>query len=242
MRVARGQTDTAEAAGHQRAQEGEPGGAILGGDDVEAERLAEAVPVDADRVHDADVDRASALPALDLERVEGHVRVGAAVERPGAEVLHDLIEALRPPRDLALAHPLHAELLHQLLHPPRRDAGEVGVRDHRHERLLGPPPRLQQPVGEVAALAQLRDGELDRAYPRVPVALAVAVTAIDPLRRALPVRRAAELVRLRTHQRLRHLLHHRPQQIRARLLELLAQPARHVHRVLDHRAPPRACL
>src|SRR5207237_7942840 len=44
------------------------------------------------------------------------------------------------------------------------------------------------------------------------------------------------------HQRLRELLPHRPQQIRARLLQLLAQPARDVHRALDHPAPPRACL
>src|SRR5204862_5124718 len=36
------------------------------------------------------------------------------------------------------------ELLHELLHPPRRHAGEIRVGDHRHERLLGPPPRLQQ--------------------------------------------------------------------------------------------------
>ena len=34
-------------------------------------------------------------------------------------------------------------------------------------------------------------------------------------------------------------MHHRPQQIRARLLQLLAQPHVHVHRGLDHRAPPR---
>jgi hypothetical protein len=49
-------------------------------------------------VHDADVDRAAALPALDLERVEGDIRIRGAVERPGAEVLDDLIERLRQPR------------------------------------------------------------------------------------------------------------------------------------------------
>src|SRR5881397_708651 len=88
--------------------------------------------------------------------VEGDVCVRAAVERPGAEVLDDLVEALRQPRDLALRHPLDAEVLHQFLHPARGDAGEVRVGDHRHERLLGPAPRLQQPVRKVRALAQLR--------------------------------------------------------------------------------------
>jgi len=37
-------------------------------------------------------------------------------ERPGAEVLHDPVERAREPGDLALAHPLDPELLHQLLH------------------------------------------------------------------------------------------------------------------------------
>src|SRR5439155_15011294 len=100
-----------------------PGGAVLAGDDVETERLTDAVPVDADRVDDADVDGPAALAALDDQRVEGDVRVGGAVERPRAELLDDLVEALRQPRDLALRHPLDAELPHQLLDPPRRDAG-----------------------------------------------------------------------------------------------------------------------
>ena len=98
MRVRADQLDAGEAARDQAAQEGEPGGAVLGGDDVEAERLAEAVAVDADRVHDADVDRAAALAALDDQRVEAsRTAYGRAVERPGAEVLDDLVEALRQP-------------------------------------------------------------------------------------------------------------------------------------------------
>jgi hypothetical protein len=127
MRVRADQPHACEPTSDQAAQEGEPGGAVLGGNDVEAERPAEAVPVDADRVHNADVDRAAALPALDHQRVQRHVRVRSALERPGAEVLDDLVEALGEPGDLALAHPLDAELLHQLLDPPGRDAGEVGI-------------------------------------------------------------------------------------------------------------------
>ena len=43
VRVRADQLDAGEAARDQAADEGEPGGAVLGGDDVEAERLAEAV-------------------------------------------------------------------------------------------------------------------------------------------------------------------------------------------------------
>jgi len=50
-----------------------------------------------------------------------------ALERAGAEVLDDLVEALRQPRDLALRHPLDAELLHQLLDPPRAEQAFVSA-------------------------------------------------------------------------------------------------------------------
>ena len=50
MRVRADQLDTGETASDQATDVGEPGSAVLGGDDVEAERLAEAVLVDADGV------------------------------------------------------------------------------------------------------------------------------------------------------------------------------------------------
>ena len=43
---------------------------------------------------DDGVDGAAALAALHHQRVEHHVRVGAAIKRAGAELLHHLIEAL----------------------------------------------------------------------------------------------------------------------------------------------------
>jgi hypothetical protein len=63
------------------------------------------------------------LAALDDQR-RASVRIGRAVERAGAEVLDDLVETLRQPEDLALAHPLDPELLHGLLDPACGDAGE----------------------------------------------------------------------------------------------------------------------
>ena len=92
MRVRADQLDAGETARDQAADEREPGCPVLGGDDVEAERLAEAVAVDADGVHDADVDDPAALPALDHQRVERRVRVGRTVQRPGAEVLDDPVK------------------------------------------------------------------------------------------------------------------------------------------------------
>jgi hypothetical protein len=130
MRVGADKLDAGEAACDQAAHVGEPGGAVLAGDDVEAERLTETVPVDPDRVDDAGVDGAAAFTALHDQSVQGDVDVRSAIQRPGTEVLDDLVEALREPRDLTLAHPLDTELLHQLLDPPRGDTGEIGVGDH----------------------------------------------------------------------------------------------------------------
>jgi hypothetical protein len=82
--------------------------------------------------------------------------------------------------------------------PPARPAASrrrPGRRRRSPTRtLLRPPARLQQPVGKVRPLAQLRDGQLDRADARVPVALPVAVSPVDPLGRALTAGRAAERV------------------------------------------------
>src|SRR5262249_55182072 len=122
-----------------------------------------------------------------------------------------------------------AELLDQLLHPAGRDTGEVGVGDHRHERLLRPAARLQQPVREVAALPQLRHRQLDRADLGVPVTLAVAVAAADPP----PPAAAPARARTGANHPPGEVLPHPPQKTRARPLELLAQPARDVHPVLD---------
>jgi hypothetical protein len=97
VRVRGDEPDAGEAAGDERAQEGEPGRPVFARDDVEAERLAEAVAVDCDRVHDAGVNGATPFAALDLERVQDEVRVRRSVERAGTGVLDDLIERPRQP-------------------------------------------------------------------------------------------------------------------------------------------------
>ena len=68
---------------------------------------------------------------------------------------------------------------------------DVGFLDHGHEGLLGRPPRLQE-AREVRALAELRDLQIDGAGTRLPLALAIAVTAGLPLRAALAVAGAGE--------------------------------------------------
>jgi NhaA family Na+:H+ antiporter len=70
------------------------------------------------------------------------------------------------PRD-----PLDPELFDQLVHPPRRDAQQVGGGDHRDQGLLGTTTPFQQPLREVRAGPQLRDRQLDGSRAGVPVPL-----------------------------------------------------------------------
>jgi hypothetical protein len=81
-----------EPARSQPAQEGQPPGAVLGGDDVEAQDLAAAIVVHADGDEARDVHDAAALAALQNERVEPQVREAAARQRAFPEALHDAVE------------------------------------------------------------------------------------------------------------------------------------------------------
>ena len=86
------QADAPKAAGEKRAQEREPGRPLLGGDDVEPERLAVAIAAHGHRVHDPGAHGAAAFAAPRLERVEHQVGVGPLRKRPGAELLDELVE------------------------------------------------------------------------------------------------------------------------------------------------------
>lgn len=84
--------------------------------------------------------------------------------------------------------------------------------DHRGQRLLRQPPRLQD-KREVAALAKLRDPQLDGLGAGLPITVAVAVALRQPLGALLAVRRAGELANLQVHQPLRGEADHLTQQI-----------------------------
>ena len=108
---------------------------------------------------------------------------------------------------------------------------DVGLLDDRGQRLLGHPARLQK-AGEVAALAQLRDAQLDRSGAGLPVALAVAVALGEPLGRSARRGRSGQGFDLQLHQPLRGEADHLAQEVSVGgLLQQLSQ----VHRVVGHR-------
>jgi hypothetical protein len=137
-----------------------------------------------------------------------------------------------------LGAPFDAKVADELVDPAGGYAGEIAVGDDRDERLLRSTARLEQPVREIGAGAQLGDGEVDRADPRVPPAGPIAVAAVGAVLAALAVGGIAGDVHVSTHERLGHLLHDVAQQVRLGVFQLLAKPGRKVHRGTDHRLPP----
>ena len=121
--------------------------------------------------------------------------------------------------------------LDQIIDRAGRDALDISFLDHRGQRLLGHPARLEE-AGEVAALAQLGDAQLDCAGTGLPVTFAVAIALDEPGGRLLAVARAGQAADLHLHQPLGGKRDHVAQNIGVRgLLDQRAQ----VHHGIGHR-------
>ena len=193
------QLDAAQAAPSELAQELGPEGLGLGGADGHAEDLAPAIAVDADGDDDGDRDDAAVAAHLYVGGVEPDIRP-IAFERPVEEGLHLAVDLAAQPGHLALGDAGHAHGLDQVVDRAGRDALDVGFLDHRGQCLLGHPPWFEE-AREVAALAQLRDTQLDGAGAGLPIAVAIAVALGEPVGRC--ARRAPAPVRLSTSSSIR---------------------------------------
>src|SRR5207245_7035070 len=140
--------------------EGAPEGLGLALADVEADHLPVARLVHPVGEHETLADNSAAVPDLLHLRIQPQVGVGA-LERPLPKRVHLLIETLADPGDLALRDP-QPERLDHLVDLARRDAGNVRLLHHAHERLLTALARLKE-RGEVAAAPDLRDRQLELA-------------------------------------------------------------------------------
>src|SRR3954469_1679043 len=117
--------------------------------------------------------RKPALPDLEVGGIQPEVGP-LTRERPAQEGSDTLIDLLAELRHGGLRDARQAHGLHEIVDAPGRDAGDPRLLDHRHQRLLGRLPRLQE-AREVAAGPQLGDLEIERAQARIERALAVAI-------------------------------------------------------------------
>jgi hypothetical protein len=136
---------------------------------------------------------------LDLFGVHPQVRI-RPLERPRAECIDLLIKRPAQRRDAVLGHPLDAELLHQPVDLPGRDAVDVRLEHDRDDRLLRAPPRLKK-AREIAAMALARDQQLDLADPGLPLPGPIPVAVREPVIRRHLAELGTDLRRdLRLHQ------------------------------------------
>src|SRR6266511_4771676 len=216
VRVGDDELHAGEAALDQRAEEVPPERFGLALAAVKADHLASTRLVDAVRDHQTLPDDPAAIADLLHLRVQPQVRV-TALQRPRPERFDLLVEASADAGDLRARDP-QPQRLDQLIDLPRRHAADVRLLDHRYQRLLGSPARLQE-RGEVAAAADLRDRQLELAGARVPAPGPVAVA----VRQAFLAPRAAlgtdQLGDLRLHQLLHNPTQRLAQEVDALLLE-----------------------
>jgi hypothetical protein len=110
----------------------------------------------------------------------------------------------------------------------------VALADDGHKSPFGSAPALKEPVGIVAALAELGNPQLDGAGPGVEVALPVSVAPAHSIVAPLAVASTAHGVGFGGHERLREGSHHFTQEINVGPLQLPAQPTHRVHPQFGH--------
>src|SRR6202047_3119932 len=139
---------------------------------------------------DRDRDDVVVAPCFDVSGIQPDIGP-LALNRAAQEGSHPLVDLAAQSRDLALGDALHSHGPHQIVDRAGRDALDIGFLDHGGQRPLGQAARFEE-GREVAAVPQLGDAQLDRTRAGLPVAVAVAVALVAPLRAALAVPGAAK--------------------------------------------------
>ena len=230
------QLDPSKATGDQAAQEPGPAGAVLGRAQLQPQDLPMPVGVDPGGDQRRGVDHPTLHPDLDDQRVQPHQHIGVGVQGPVAPGRHQLIQLGADPGDLGLGQAGDAHGLGDVLDPPGRDALDIALGHDRGQGPLGPPPRLQE-RGQVAALPDPRDLQVDRADPSVPIPGPVAVAVGGPLRVALAVLGTDLGADLGIHQRLSEHPHPFAREVDIGAVGL-AQQLHQLHGGHGHRGSP----
>ena len=127
-----------------------------------------------------DRDDPPALAHLQIGRIEPEVGPFPG-QRAVEELMHPLIYVFAKLGHRALGDAAEPHRLHQIFDLPRRDATTPCLLDHRHQRLLRRPARLQK-AWEVRPRPQLRHPQVQRPHPCLQFAVTLAVAVgLTPL-------------------------------------------------------------
>jgi hypothetical protein len=173
------------------------------------------------------------LTNLEIECVQPNEGIlpfqGAVPER-----LHHLVQLLADAGDPALVDPGQSQSLQQIVHSPGTDPFDIGLLHHRQERLLRPPPGLEQ-AREVAPVTHLGDPQGDLAHPGLPDPLPVPITVGLSLRCPLVPAGTNLPRRFQLHHRLGETLQPFLQEALVRLQAYIAKVFHQCHSWLGHR-------
>ena len=184
--IADHQLHASQTTRHQSAQEAQPEGAVLTGSDIHPEHFALAGRrIEPDRDDDRHVHHAVILPHFQEGGVDPNVRIDP-IEFAGAEALHLGIQLFAQAADLALADAIQTQGFDQVVDTARAHALHVGLAHGRHQGSLRSLAGLQQARKE-AAITDAGDPQLERAHPRIPGPISVAVALPLSIRAALVI-------------------------------------------------------
>jgi hypothetical protein len=240
VRVGGDQANPGEASRDKVGEERVPGRPRLAGGSLQTEHFAAPVRVDTGRDQHDDVHDLAALADLHSQRVSGDERERSRLgQRSVPEVRDLLVELGCHPGHLRLRQRVDPEGLHQFVHPTCADASEVAVRDDSDQRRLGAFAALQQPLGEVGALPQLRDRNIDRAHPGVEIAVTITIAVRDAVWTGSAPFGADHRVSVSREQGVDHPLQQLPHQVWRRLRERFREHSSRVDNVWSgHRDEP----
>ena len=237
--VADDEADPVEAALDERADEGRPGAAlVVPRRQLEAEDPPLAGAGDPGRHEGRHRHDPPAFADLEVRGVQPQIGIRLVGERATPEGRDLGVERRADPGHLALADRGDAQGPDEVVDPPCGNAQHVCLLDDRQQGPLGPAPRLEE-RGEVRAVADPRDRQLDRPHPGVPAPVAVPVAAGQAaLRVTLPVGQARELGHLGFHDRLGEHPDALAQDVDVAVGHRLAQGVEQSHAVVGHRDGP----
>jgi hypothetical protein len=179
------QLHPAQPAGLQRPQERGPERPVLAVADIKPQHLPMPVRGDAGRDHDGLRYHPVIDAGLAVGGVQEHVPERLPRQRPVPERRHLGIQIRADPADLGLGDTrVGAQRLHQIVDLPGGGAVQICLHDDGEQRLVHPPPPLQQGREERPG-PQLRDPQLQvpcRRRPR-PVSVALRQPRLGPLMR-----------------------------------------------------------
>ncbi|KAJ8138817.1 hypothetical protein OY671_007970, partial [Metschnikowia pulcherrima] len=198
--------------------------------DCHAEHLAPAVAVDADRDGDSDRDDPSSSPHFEIGGIDPDIGP-VTLDRSFEERFHTNVDLFAEPAHSALGDAAHAHGSNQIIDRACRYASDVGLSDDGSQRLLRHPARFEE-AGEITALPELGDAQLDGAGTGLPIAIPIAVASNAALDILLAVRSAGQPTHFQLHQPLRGKADHVAQKIGVRALP---HKRSQVHHVIGHR-------